>query len=215
MFRIPAVTGWLIAVNVLIHAARWLAVRYGLLSPREDDAIVDALGFRPDSLQGRIDGMTILSLFTYQFLHGGWDHLAANMTTLLALGPGVERPVGRGRFLLLYFICGIAGALVESVFTPAGKEDLLIGASASISGVFGAVMVIWVFHRRPRRPLRIIGMVLLWSVFLAITGSLGVGAEGAPVAWIAHIGGFLAGIALGALFRRYPAMPDGGFTPRS
>jgi membrane associated rhomboid family serine protease len=214
-FRIPAATGWLIAVNVLVHAARWLAVRQGLLTPDRDDALVDAFGFRPDSLDGAIGGLTVLSLFTYQFLHAGWEHLAANMLTLLALGPGVERPVGRARFLALYFTCGVAGALVQAIFTPAGRGDLLIGASASISGVFGALLVIWGFHRRGRRPLGIVGMVLLWSLFLAVTGSLGVGSDGSPVAWIAHIGGFVTGIAFGALFQRYGRLPDLGVTPRS
>jgi len=197
-FNIPAATGALIAVNVLVHL-----LRYFLLSPDQDDALVGVLGFNPANLSHLFSGATLLSLLTYQFVHGGWDHLAVNMLTLLALGPGLERPLGRVRFLAIYFLTGIAGALIEAVLTPAGDDDLLIGASGSISGVFGALIVAWGFHRRGRRPLGLVRMALLWSVLMAVTGILGVGANG-PVAWIAHIGGFIAGIALAFVVRPRP-----------
>jgi len=199
--RIPAATGWLIAINVLIHVLRYLAVRNSVLSPEQDDALVNLLGFDPVNLEHPFRPATILSLITYQFIHGGWDHLAANMVSLLAFGPGIERPLGRTKFLAIYFLTGIVAALTQAAFTPAGVHDVLIGASGSISGVFGALIVVWGVHRRGQRPLGIVRMVLLWSVLMAITGILGVGASGSPVAWIAHIGGFVAGIAFGFAFR--------------
>jgi membrane associated rhomboid family serine protease len=189
-FRIPPATGWLIGLNVAVHVARQF------LPAGQDDVVVNLLGFDPGRLRDAPDLVAILSLVTYQFLHGGWDHLVINMITLLAFGPGIERPLGRSRFIIIYLLSGIAGALLEGVFAPAGSDDLLIGASASISGVFGALLIFWRFHQLGKRPLGIVRLALLWVVMMAVTGIFGVGANGVPVAWIAHIGGFLAGMAL-------------------
>jgi membrane associated rhomboid family serine protease len=193
--RIPPATGWLIAMNVAVHIVRLL------LPPAQDDRVVEALGFIPAALHGTPHFLPILSLLTYQFLHGSWGHLGINMVSLLAFGPGVERPLGRARFIFIYFASGVAGALLEAAFTAPHSDDLLIGASASISGLFGALLIIWGLYRRGRRPLGVLPMALLWILLMAVTGILGVGAEGTPVAWIAHIGGFVAGMALGAILR--------------
>jgi membrane associated rhomboid family serine protease len=198
MFRIPPVTGWLIAINVLVHVVRLF------LAPGQDEAVLNSLGFDPSNLYRPIGVMTILSLVTYQFLHGGWDHLAVNMVSLLAFGAGVEKPLGPIRYLVLYLFSGIAGALLEAAFTAPGAQDQMIGASASISGVFGALLIIWGVHRSGKRPLGLLPMLLLWIALMAVTGITGLGAQGAPVAWIAHIGGFLAGVAFGFAFRASP-----------
>ncbi len=197
--RIPPVTGWLIALNVLIHLVR------KLLPPGKDDVVVAMLGFNASGIHTQFGPLDAVSLVTYQFLHGGWDHLGINMVSLLAFGPGVERPIGKARFLILYILSGIAGALLEAVFAAPNGDDLLIGASASISGAFGALMVIWGLYRMGRNPLGFIRMTALWVALLALTGILGVGAPAdTPVAWVAHIGGFIAGIGLGYLFRPRP-----------
>jgi membrane associated rhomboid family serine protease len=196
MFRVPPATGWLIAINVLIQIVR------GFLPVDRDDLVVNSLGFNASSLYGDIGALDLLSLVTYQFLHGGWDHLAINMVSLLAFGSGVEQPIGKLRYLILYVFSGVAGALLESAFASPTSGDLLIGASASISGVFGALMVIWGLYRRGNNPMGALRMTLLWIVLMAVTGILGVGApQGTPVAWIAHIGGFIAGIVFGFAFR--------------
>jgi membrane associated rhomboid family serine protease len=191
MFRIPPVTGWLIAINVLVHCIR------KLLTPGQDDNVLNALAFDTSSLHG-YDPMAILSLVTYQFLHGGWDHLGINMVSLLAFGAGVERPLGRVRYMVLYILCGIAGALLEACF--AAPDTQMIGASASISGVFGAVLILLGIHRSGKRPIGLLPMALIWIAVMAVTGITGLGAQGSPVAWIAHIGGFIAGMALGLIF---------------
>jgi len=198
MLQIPPATGWLIAINVAVHLARLF------LTPDQDDVVVNGLGFDPSSLHGQVDWLAILSLLTYQFLHGSWAHLGINMVTLLAFGPGVERPLGPARFLAIYFLSGIAGALLEAIFTAPENADLLVGASAGISGTFGALLVIWGVYRRGRRPMGLVPMALLWIGLMAVTGIVGVGAQGTPVAWVAHIGGFLAGMALGGAMRPRP-----------
>jgi membrane associated rhomboid family serine protease len=195
ILRIPPVTGWLIAINVVIHVIR------ALLPGKLDDAVVSLLAFWPSDLWHPTI-WTLTALVTYQFVHGSWTHLGFNMVTLLAFGPGVERPIGRWRYLIVYLLSGIAGALVQAVFMPGGPDDLMIGASASISGVFGTLLVVWGFHRQGRRPLGILPMVILWSLLMAVTGITGFGADGVPVAWVAHIGGFVAGVALAGLVGR-------------
>ena len=196
MFRVPPATGWLIAINVLIQIVRQF------LPLDRDDLVVNNLGFNASSLYGQFGALDLLTLVTYQFLHGGWDHLAINMVSLLAFGAGVEGPIGKLRYLILYIFSGIAGALLESAFASPTGGDLLIGASASISGVFGALMVIWGLYQRGSNPMGALRMTLLWIALMALTGILGVGApQGTPVAWIAHIGGFIAGIAFGFAFR--------------
>jgi membrane associated rhomboid family serine protease len=200
MFRVPPATGWLIAVNVLVQVVRQF------LPPDRDDLVVNSLGFDAASLSGHFGPLNLLSLVTYQFLHGGWDHLAINMITLLAFGAGVERPIGVLRYLILYIFSGIAGALLEAAFVSMGSDDLLIGASASISGVFGGAIVIWRLYSLGAKPIGLVRMGLLLIAMMVGTGVLGLGApQGTPIAWIAHIGGFLAGIAFGFAFR--PAVP--------
>jgi len=199
MFRLPKATGWLIAINVVVQLVR------SLLPTRVDDAVVDNLGFHSASLYGHFGALNFISLFTYQFLHGGWDHLGLNMASLLAFGAGVELPIGKARFLMLYFLSGVAGALLEGVFTTSAGDDLMVGASGSISGVFGALMVIWGLYNRGGNPLGFLRMTALWIVLMAVTGIFGIGApQGTPVAWIAHIGGFIAGMGLGYLLRPRP-----------
>ncbi len=195
ILRIPPVTFWLIAVNVLAYGA------LRLLPPGQQDAVVDALGFAPATLNRPVTALGILSLVTYQFLHGGWDHLGFNMISLLAFGSGIERALGPVRYVALYLCAGIAGALLQGLFMSGGGDGVLIGASASISGLFGVLLTLWDFNSPGRRAVGIVPMALLWIGLMAATGILGVGAQGMPVAWIAHIGGFLAGLAYGLTLR--------------
>jgi membrane associated rhomboid family serine protease len=189
------VTFWLIAVNVLVHLV------LQTLSPGQQDAVVNTLGFDPATLRQPVTAIGLLSLVTYQFLHGGWEHLGFNMITLLAFGSGVERALGTLRYLLLYEVAGIAGALLQGVLAQNDNGGVMIGASASISGLFGAFLSLSNLQTSGRGVMGIVPMALLWIGMLALTGILGVGAQGMPVAWIAHIGGFLAGLLYGLALR--------------
>ena len=196
ILRIPPVTGWLIAVNVLVHVVR------SLLPEAQDDLVVSNLAVHTSSLFQDFHPIDLVRLFTYQFLHGGWDHLGANMVFLLAMGPGVERPIGKIPYLIVYLTSGVAGALVEAAMANPDADDVLVGASASISGVFGALIVVWRLYRMGDKPLGLVRMAGLLIAMMAITGILGLGApEGVPVGWLAHIGGFLAGMAMGFIVR--------------
>src|SRR4051812_29293972 len=103
MLRIPSATGWLIAINVLVHVVR------SLLPQAQSDLVENYLAVHTSALFQDFGLIDLVSLFTYQFLHGGWDHLGANMVFLLAMGPGVERPIGKIRYLIIYFSAGVAG----------------------------------------------------------------------------------------------------------
>ena len=194
--RIPPATGWLIAINVLVQVVR------SLLPQGQDDLVEQYLAVHTSSLFQDFGPIDLARLFTYQFLHGGWDHLGANMVFLLAMGPGVERPVGKLPYLIIYFSAGVAGALVQAAMAHPDRDDLLVGASASISGIFGAMIVIWRLYRMGEKPLGLVRMAGLLIAMMAITGILGLGApDGTPVGWLAHIGGFVAGMAMGFVVR--------------
>ena len=83
----------------------------------------------------------LVSLVTYQFLHGGWVHLGVNMLSLAAFGAPVERLLGVRRFVFFYLSAGIVAAAVHVVFFS-DSPDPVIGASGAISGVFGAVLML-------------------------------------------------------------------------
>ncbi len=101
----------------------------------------------------------------------------------------------RWRLLAFYLLCGIIGAFTQFVLDP-GSDEVVVGASAAISGLFGAILRFRVFRSGFWM------MVAIWFVANAVTGTVGVGSAGEPVAWIAHVGGFVAGLGLYPLFVR-------------
>ncbi|MGI6247008.1 MAG: rhomboid family intramembrane serine protease [Pseudochelatococcus sp.] len=157
------------------------------------------------------------SLLTYSLLHGSWMHLGFNGLWLLAFGTPVARRFGTVRFLALFVAASIAGALFYWVMRPNDVVPM-VGASGAISGVMAAAARFVfsaggpVFFGRaayrgvhaPAQPLvallenrQALGFIVVWFVINLLAGfASGVmGADGA-IAWEAHIGGFLAGLAL-------------------
>lgn len=185
MFNLPPATKALLAANVLVFAVMLL------LPDSSDDAIVALFGFEPDRYRGWAGPLwiAIVDPVTYQFLHAGLTHIAVNMLGLVAFGAGVEQRMGPLRFLGFYLVCGIVGAFTEFAVMP-GSSDVLIGASAAVSGLFGGILRFSAFRRGFWM------LVALWLVMNAVTGIAGVGAAGMPVAWIAHVGGFFTGLLL-------------------
>jgi membrane associated rhomboid family serine protease len=189
IFNLPPATKLLLLANVAIHGLRML------LPARVDDAVVATLGFAADrySEGGWLSWSALLSPFTYQFLHGSVMHLGVNMLGLVAFGSGVEQRLGPWRFLAFYLLCGVAGALAQFAVAP-NSDQLLIGASAAISGVFGAI----VRFRVAQQSFWIV--VAVWMVMNVLAGTTGIAGDIGPVAWVAHIGGFVAGLILFAAF---------------
>ncbi|MGH8670509.1 MAG: rhomboid family intramembrane serine protease [Burkholderiales bacterium] len=150
------------------------------------------------------------TLLTSMFLHGGWMHLIGNMLYLWIFGNNVEDAMGHGRFIAFYAICGVAAGLGQAVIDPVSQIPL-IGASGAISGVLGAYLLLYPHARvLVAIPLGIVmhttrlaaGWVLVfWFVLQLINSTLTQSSNGG-VAWFAHIGGFVAGMALIPFFKR-------------
>jgi membrane associated rhomboid family serine protease len=143
------------------------------------------------------------TLITSMFLHGGWLHLGGNMLYLWIFGDNLEKTMGRARFLAFYLVCGVAAGLAHIFFSGASNVPT-VGASGAISGVLGGYLVLF-----PRNRVRVLtrgGIVALpaivvlgfWIVIQLISGigSLAVTSDTGGVAFMAHVGGFVAGLIL-------------------
>lgn len=151
-----------------------------------------------------------LTIFTSMFLHGSWLHLIGNMLYLWIFGDNVEDAMGRGRFIVFYLVCGTAAAMAQVLPNPDSAIPM-IGASGAVAGVLGAYVLL---HPQARVTVVIpLGFLLypvqwpamlvlgLWF-FIQIGSSLMVTGEEGGVAWFAHVGGFIAGLALIPFFKR-------------
>jgi membrane associated rhomboid family serine protease len=163
------------------------------------DLVVFNYGFRPAAPDP-------VALFTAMFLHAGFMHLAGNMLFLWIYGDNVEHRLGSGRFLLAYLVTGVAATLFHTAF-DAGSALPLVGASGAISGVLGFYFI-WFPHNRVRLWIVLFPFfmrVVHWPARLVLGGYLFLdnvmpflitrGVEGGGVAYGAHIGGFLGGLA--------------------
>jgi membrane associated rhomboid family serine protease len=159
-----------------------------------------------------------LTLVTSMFMHGGLLHLAGNMLFLWVFGDNVEHRLGPLIFIAFYLLTGVAGALAQIMVNPDSVIPML-GASGAISGVLGAYLVLFpgnrvlffVFRFLVRLPAWV--AIGLWAAFQFIGGFTLVGGEAAGgVAYMAHIGGFLAGVLAGFVFRvTHPGPSRRGF----
>jgi membrane associated rhomboid family serine protease len=147
------------------------------------------------------------TLITSMFLHGGWMHLGGNMLYLWIFGDNIERAMGSARFLVFYLVCGLAAGLAHIAFSG-GSTIPSVGASGAISGVLGGYLLLF-----PQNRVRVLtrggiasvpAIVVLgfWIVIQLISqvGSIAQTSQGAGVAYMAHIGGFVAGLVLVKLF---------------
>ena len=208
--NLPPALLWLIGINVAVHLVRQT------LSDAVDDNLVLTLGLVPAAYTGEPGGAwwsLILAPITYQFLHGGWVHLGVNMLTLAAFGAPVERLLGVRRFLLFYLSAGVVAGLVHVLFSP-DSANPVVGASGAISGVFGGVLMAMRQAGRLSSLLPVAGIWIALNVFFGLVGGTP-GAGGEPVAWTAHIGGFVYGLAafrffLPAAMRAQPPPEDSG-----
>lgn len=154
-----------------------------------------------------------ITLLTSMFMHGGWAHILGNMLYLWIFGDNLEDRLGHGRYLLFYLLVGLLATLAH-VFTSVLIGDNLqipsLGASGAIAGVLGGYLLLFPGNRvtvilvRVVTQVRAIFAVGLWFL-LQLVGGLGVVAGGNDgVAYAAHIGGFIAGLALIKLFDAGP-----------
>ncbi len=151
-----------------------------------------------------------LTVFTSMFMHGGWMHLIGNMLYLWIFGNNVEDAMGHVRFIVFYLVCGVA-AFMAHALGDVNSQIPTVGASGAISGVLGAYLLL---HPRAKVlvaiPLGFIihttrlpaGIVLaFWFVLQLINSVIAAAGHSGGVAWGAHIGGFVAGMALIPFFK--------------
>jgi|FLYN01.1.fsa_nt_gi membrane associated rhomboid family serine protease len=211
--RTPYVTYALIAINVVVFLSQLT------LSPRElqftflNDAIVPLLVTRdPFSVE------TLLDFVRSMFFHGGWLHLLSNMLYLWIFGDNIEDRLGKLLYLVLYFASGFAAGFAQVAISPESRIPL-VGASGAIAGVLGAYALM--FPNATVRGLIVFGFVAdiielpamlvlgFWFVTQLFSGvaSLGVDTMTGGVAFFAHIGGFVAGLALTWVFMQIVPQP--------
>ena len=200
----PLVTIGLVVLNVLAFLLELSQPSNGALQ-----SFIQAWGVVPrEYTTGRDLAPTIplpfwTTLLTSMFLHGGWLHLGGNMLYLWIFGDNLEKVMGHARFLVFYLACGIAAGLAHIFFSSASNVPS-VGASGAISGVLGGYLVLF-----PRNRVRVLtrgGIVAMpaiavlgfWILIQLVSGigSLSARTESGGVAYMAHIGGFVAGLVL-------------------
>jgi membrane associated rhomboid family serine protease len=172
----PVVTYSLIGISVVVYVLQWL------LGP----FIANTLAFTPLAMS--LDSYEPWRALTSVFLHGSILHLLLNMYTLWLFGQLLEPMLGRGRFLALYLISGLAGSV--GVVLLADPLGWVLGASGAIFGLMGAFVVI---------QRRLGGNLTQLYILLAI--NLGIGfLPGANISWQAHLGGLVGGALVGLIY---------------
>jgi membrane associated rhomboid family serine protease len=235
LFNIPPVIIAILALLALIHAVRTLLLSddqniefllsFAFIPARYDTSVV--LG---GALPGGF-GAEVWTFVSYSLIHADWTHFGVNAVWLLAFGSALARRFGAIRFLAFFAVTAAAGAALH-LATHAGEQFPMVGASAAISGAMAAAMR-FAFqrggplhmlrsddehaYRVPAIPLtgvlsdaRVLIFLGVWfgiNILFGL-GSLSITGSEQPVAWQAHIGGFLAGLLLFSWFDPDPGDPQ-------
>ena len=194
---VPLVTYGLIALNVLFF----------LVELSGGDPFIMKWAFVPSRFLAN-PGAEFLTIFTSMFMHAGWVHLGGNMLYLWIFGDNVEDRFGPVKFLVFYLLCGIAATFAQLAFSI-GSDIPNLGASGAIAGVLGAYLIMFpqakvsVMMGRGIIPMPALVVIGFWIVLQFFSGvaSIAGAADTGGVAYMAHIGGFLAGVVLVYLFR--------------
>jgi membrane associated rhomboid family serine protease len=188
----PIVTFALIALNVLFF----------FVELSGGDAFVKQWAFVPRRFLAN-PSADLPTLFTSMFMHGGWLHLGGNMLYLWIFGDNVEDRLGHATFTIFYFLCGIAATFAQLMVSP-GSNVPNLGASGAIAGVLGSYILLFPQGRVrvlqgqqvvQMPALMVIGFWIVLQLFSGI-GSISSAAEAGGVAYMAHVGGFVAGCVL-------------------
>jgi membrane associated rhomboid family serine protease len=216
----PVVTLLLMGACVVV----WVYLQGAGLSESALAGSVCALGAIPAEITGRTEawgpfggggpcppgGLTWPTLFTSMFLHGSWMHLIGNLWFLWIFGNNVEDSMGHGRYLLFYLLAGLVAAGSHVVSDPASPLPM-VGASGAISAIMGAYLVLY-----PRARVHTLFFLVIlirvfplpawfflgyWFLLQLASSSVQVQGGGGGVAFLAHVGGFMAGLVLVKAFQ--------------
>jgi membrane associated rhomboid family serine protease len=195
----PVVTLALIALNVLVFFVELNA----------GQAFIQKWAFIPSRFAAD-PAEQVHTMFTSMFMHGGWLHLFGNMLYLWIFGDNVEDEIGSLKFLGFYLLCGVAAIMAQFYFSTRSSLPN-VGASGAIAGVLGAYLVMFpnarvrvlVANQVVALPaLIVLGMWIALQVFSSVGSIASTNqTEQGGVAYMAHVGGFVAGLALALVFR--------------
>jgi len=200
----PLVIYALIAINVLVF----------IVELSNGDAFIIKWSFIPSRFIANPVN-DFVTLISSMFMHAGWLHLGGNMLYLWIFGNNVEDRFGHANFLVFYLLSGIAATFAQLAFSI-GSDIPNLGASGAIAGVLGAYLLMFPQRRVTVLLVRYVtqlpALIVLgfWFVlqFFSGVGSIAVSSETGGVAYMAHIGGFVAGFVLALFFRNsMPRMP--------
>ncbi|MFD1193373.1 rhomboid family intramembrane serine protease [Seohaeicola saemankumensis] len=195
--KTPYVTYALIVVNIVVFASYW-----GMFSdPRAINALFAAFALTPATVTGGSEWHTML---TSMFMHGGLMHLAGNMLFLYIFGDNLEEELGHLRYLGFYLVSGLLAALAHVISAPFSTVPL-VGASGAIAGVMGGYLLLF-----PKARVDVLFIfIIFFKIFpipawvmlgvwfgLQLFNGVGVDTQSGGVAYWAHAGGFIAGMAL-------------------
>ena len=190
----PVVTYVLIAINALVF----------FLELNSGDAFIERWAFVPSRFLAN-PVADFPTLFTSMFMHAGWVHLLGNMLYLWIFGDNVEDRLGHGTYTVFYLLCGLGATFAQKAVSM-GSSVPNLGASGAIAGVLGAYLLMFprgsvrVLMGRGIIPMPALIVIGFWAVlqFLSGFGAI-VSTEqtsGGGVAYMAHVGGFIAGLIL-------------------
>ncbi len=208
----PVVNYIVITINILVYLYQSTLTRRELL------ALFSRFALIPARVTGQELSLVELGvpMVTAAFLHGGWLHLGGNMLYLWIFGDNVEDRLGHGRYVLFYLVAAVASNLAHVWANPSSPLPT-VGASGAVAGVLGAYFLM--FPRARVLALVPLGFFMhlaevpaivflfIWFFLQLLYGVLSLGVTSAQtggVAWWAHIGGFVAGMAMVPLLRRRP-----------
>jgi len=193
----PLVTYTLVALNVLFF----------FVELSGGDAFIMKWAFVPSRFLANPSG-DFLTLFTSMFMHAGWLHLGGNMLYLWIFGDNVEDRFGHVKFIIFYLLCGLVATFAQLAFSL-GSNVPNLGASGAIAGVLGSYILLF-----PKQKVKVLQgqqviqvpalmAIGIWIVlqFFSGIGSIANTEQTGGVAYLAHIGGFVAGFVLTFLFR--------------
>jgi membrane associated rhomboid family serine protease len=192
---VPVVTYILIALNVIVF----------FLELSNGDAFIERWAFVPARFLAN-PVQEFITIFSSMFMHAGWVHLGGNMLYLWIFGDNVEDRLGKGLYVVFYILCGIVATFAQLLFNTQSSVPNL-GGSGAIAGVLGAYIVMFPRGRvsvlvgravTAMSAVAVIGFWIVIQIFSGIgefTASSQTGGGGG-VAYMAHIGGFFAGLAL-------------------
>jgi len=195
---VPLVTYALLIINIIVF----------LIELSGGNAFIEKWAFVPTRFLADPAG-DFLTLFTAMFMHGGWLHLGSNMLYLWIFGDNVEDRFGHVKFLIFYLLSGLAATFAQLAVSLDSSVPNL-GASGAIAGVLGAYILLYPKQRvrvmQGQRviqlpALAVIGLWFVLQLFSGVGSIANTAQTGGGIAYMAHIGGFVAGFLLTFLFR--------------